>query len=80
MLTYMKKIMCFLDITYYKNFQYHRTDGPAHVIYRNNIIYRESYYIDGLLHRIDGPAKIDYDKWGHIEGQTHYIRGKRQLV
>lgn len=56
---------------------HHREDGPALIkFYRNGIIQRNEYLLNGLTHRIDGPAKIIYDLRGEIQHLQYLINGK----
>ena len=49
------------EVSYYKFGLLHRTDGPAHlIIYADNTIALELWYLNGEICRFDGPASIDY--------------------
>ena len=69
------------------NGQIHRTNGPAHIKYRDERI-TESWYIDGKLHRTDGPARItyyddhktiDYESWW-FENKCHRLDGPAKTM
>lgn len=59
-------------ISWYKNGQYHRENGPAIELPNGG----SSWYHEGKLHRVDGPAIIfhDYEAW-YKEGQLHRLDG-----
>jgi len=54
----------------------HRENGPAKVLYMNNNLIFEQYYINGLWHREDGPAYIEYYSNKIIKYEGYYIRNK----
>lgn len=59
---------------YRLNEDFHRTDGPALIVYNeHNKVIREEYYIDGRKHRTDGPAIVYYYDDGTILAEEYFI-------
>ena len=59
--------------TYSLNEQYHRTDSPAVILYKNGKIYSETYFINGQYHRTDGPACIIYNEAGNVVDERYCL-------
>ena len=55
----------------------HRTDGPAVILYRNNMISELQYYIHGKKHREFGPAIIRLNKKHEVVNEEWFKNGKK---
>jgi hypothetical protein len=62
--SYYKKTSCFdKSVSYYKNNNRHREDGPAIIQVNGN----QEWWLNGIRHREDGPAILsnngEYEQW-----------------
>ena len=62
---------------YRLNGKFHRTDGPANIVwYENGHKWAEEYFLNDKCHRTDGPANIVWHENGQNCSEQYHVNGK----